>query len=304
VANRGTTRAAERCPGRKNEPVSALSDQFDRQGTSLDDLIDFTPEIKAEAIKVASRYKLGPIFTPPVVSRLDGPLGTLMLPSTTGGANWQGGSYDPETGILYIFSNTQIGAIGLVHAPDRSDMDYVEGAARASVAQRPSGTPADRAARTPAGGGEEGGSGLSVMGLPLVKPPWGRITAIDLNKGAIVWQVAHGETSDTVRNHPALKGLNIPRTGRMGRIGTLVTKTLVIAGEGGFFTTPSGQRGAMLRAYDKATGKDAGAVYMPAPQTGSPMTYMLNGRQYIVVAISGGIYSGELVAFRLPATRD
>jgi quinoprotein glucose dehydrogenase len=142
------------------------------------------------------------------------------------------------------------------------------------------------------------------MGLPLVKPPWGRITAIDLNKGAIVWQVAHGETSDTVRNHPALKGLNIPRTGRMGRIGTLVTKTLVIAGEGGFFTTPSGQRGAMLRAYDKATGKDAGAVYMPAPQTGSPMTYMLNGRQYIVVAISGGIYSGELVAFRLPATRD
>ena len=139
-----------------------------------------------------------------------------------------------------------------------------------------------------------------MLGLPLVKPPWGRITAIDLNRGTIAWQVAHGETPDAVRTNPALKGLSIPRTGRPGRIGTLVTKTLVIAGEGGFFTTPDGKRGAMFRAYDKATGRDAGAVYMPAPQTGSPMTYLLNGKQYIVVAISGGNYSGELVAFALP----
>jgi quinoprotein glucose dehydrogenase len=139
-----------------------------------------------------------------------------------------------------------------------------------------------------------------VQGLPLVKPPYGRITAIDLNKGEIVWQVAHGETPDNVRNHAALKGLTIPRTGRTGRIGTLVTKTLLVAGEGGFFTTPSGQRGAMLRAYDKSTGREVGEVFMPAPQTGSPMTYMLNGKQHIVVAISGGTYSGELLAFRLP----
>ena len=131
------------------------------------------------------------------------------------------------------------------------------------------------------GEGEASGRGLTVQGLPLVKPPWGRISAIDLGKGEIVWQVAHGETPDAVRNHPALKGLTIPRTGRSnGRIGTLVTKTLVIAGEPGFFTTPSGVRGAMLRAYDKATGAEVGAVYMPAPQTGSPMTYMLNGQQY------------------------
>ena len=139
------------------------------------------------------------------------------------------------------------------------------------------------------------------MGMPLVKPPWGRITAIDLNKGDIVWQIAHGETPDNVRNNPALKGLNIPRTGRPGRIGVLTTKTLLIAGEGGFFTTPNGQRGAMFRAYNKTTGKEVGAVYMPAPQTGSPMTYMLNGKQDIVVAVSGAGYSGELVAFRLPA---
>jgi len=138
------------------------------------------------------------------------------------------------------------------------------------------------------------------MGLPLFKPPYGRITAFDMNKGDIVWQIAHGETPEDVRNHPALKGLDIPRTGRIGRIGTLVTKTLVVAGEGGFFTTPNGQRGAMLRAYDKATGNELGSVYMPAPQSGTPMTYMLNGKQYIVLAISGGSYTAELVAFRLP----
>ena len=130
-----------------------------------------------------------------------------------------------------------------------------------------------------------------------MKPPWGRITATDLNKGEQVWQIAHGETPDNVRNHPALKGLKIPRTGRPGRIGVLVTKTLLIAGEGGFFTTPDGPRGAMLRAYDKATGNEVGAVYMPAPQSGSPITYMLNGKQYVVVPISGANYAAEFLAF-------
>ena len=155
------------------------------------------------------------------------------------------------------------------------------------------------------GGGEGGGPGVTVQGLPLLKPPYGTISATDLNKGEIVWQVAHGETPDAVRNHPALKGLNIPRTGprRTAASATLVTKTLVIAGEPGFATTPNGQRGAMLRAYDKATGAEVGAVYMPAPQTGSPMTYMLNGRQYLVVAVAGAQHSGELLAFRLPDAR-
>jgi quinoprotein glucose dehydrogenase len=152
----------------------------------------------------------------------------------------------------------------------------------------------------PATLGEGGDPGLNVRGLPLLKPPYGRITAINMDRGEIVWQVAHGETPDAVRNNPALQGLTIPRTGRAGIIGTLATKTLIIAGEAGYFTTPSGARGAMLRAYDKATGKEVGAVYMPAPQSGSPMTYMLNGRQYIVVAVSGGSYPGEYIAFRLP----
>ena len=138
-----------------------------------------------------------------------------------------------------------------------------------------------------------------MQGLPLIKPPYGRITAFDMDKGEIVWQVAHGETPDNIRNHPALKGLNIPRTGQIGVIGTLVTKTLVVAGERQVTTTAQG-RGAMLRAYDKATGKEVGAVWMPAPQSGSPMTYSLNGKQYIVVAVSGGNYSGEYIAFSVP----
>jgi quinoprotein glucose dehydrogenase len=136
----------------------------------------------------------------------------------------------------------------------------------------------------------------------MIKPPWAQITAIDLNKGEIVWQVPHGDTPDDVRAHPALQGLAIPRTGRIGRIGTLTTKTLLIAGEGGFATTPSGERGAMLRAYDKTTGEEVGAVYMPAPQTGSPMTYSVGDAQYIVVSIGGSSHPSELIAFRLPPT--
>jgi quinoprotein glucose dehydrogenase len=140
-----------------------------------------------------------------------------------------------------------------------------------------------------------------VNGLPLLKPPYGRITAFDMDKGEIAWQVAHGETPDNVRNHLALKGRTISRTGQPGLVGVLTTKSLVIAGEPMFTTTSSGARGAMLRAYEKATGKEVGAVYMPAPQSGSPMTYMLNGQQYVIVSISGRDFPGELVAFRLPS---
>jgi quinoprotein glucose dehydrogenase len=204
-----------------------------------------------------------------------------------GGTNWAGGSYDPETHIAYIPSQRITTALGLVPPkPGQSDMMYIAGSA----------------APTGGGGGEgEGpGRGLTVQGLPLLKPPYGSITAIDLNKGEILWHIAHGETPDNIRNHPALKGLNIPRTGRAGIFGSLVTKTLVIAGERGTFTTPSGQVGAMLRAYDKATGVERGAVYMPAGQTGTPMTYMLNGKQYIVLAIAGPGFPGELIAFKLP----
>jgi quinoprotein glucose dehydrogenase len=284
------------------QPFVTKPPAFERQGVSLDDLIDFTPQLHEEAVKLVSKYKIGPLFTPPVVSNADGPLATLMLPSNTGGANWEGGALDPATNILYIFSNTNPSALGLVPTdPKESDFGFKLGTARrAGESQTGAGGARGQGPAGPAAGGGEGrGNALQVEGLPLIKPPYGRITAIDLNKGDIVWQIAHGDTPDNIKNHPALKGLNIPRTGRQGRIGVLVTKTLLIAGEGGFAATPHG-RGAMLRAYDKATGQDIGAVYMPAPQTGSPMTYMLNGKQYIVLAISGQGFSGELIAYRLP----
>jgi quinoprotein glucose dehydrogenase len=316
------------------QPFVTKPPPFDRQGVAIDDLVDFTPELRAEAVKLVSRYKIGPIFTPPVVSKWEGPLATLMLPNATGGANWQGGAFDPETKMFYIFSNTTVTPLGLVKPEaGRSDFDWVQGTARnpnatpsptatttapnAGAASSGGGrgaTPALTEAGSPipqpaggggggggrGGGGGEGGGGLTIQGLPLIKPPYGRITALDMNKGTLAWQIAHGETPDNIKNHAALKGVTIPRTGRTGRIGVLVTKNLVIAGEGGFFTTPNGQRGAMLRAYDKATGQELGSVYMPAPQTGSPMTYLYNGKQYVVLAISGAGYSAELLAFKLP----
>ncbi|HWE52064.1 MAG TPA: pyrroloquinoline quinone-dependent dehydrogenase [Bryobacteraceae bacterium] len=273
------------------QPFPTKPPAYDDQGVTTDNLINFTPELRSEAEKLVAKYRIGPLFTPPSVSRVDGTLGTLISPGTLGGTNWPGGSYDPETHKLYVYSQSVIAPLGLIPPnPKQSDMNYIEGSA---AAVRTASAGGDR-------GGAEGGGALSVQGLPLIKPPYGRISAIDLDKGEIDWQIAHGETPDNIRNSPALKGINVPRTGRSGIIGVLTTKTLVIAGEAGVFTTPSGQRGAMLRAYDKQTGKEVGAVYMPAPQSGSPMTYEVNGRQYIVVAVSGGNYSGEFLAFRLP----
>ncbi len=281
------------------QPIPSKPPAFDNQGVFPDRLIDFTPELHDEALKIVSKYKTGPLFTPPTVSKADGPLATIVSPGALGGANWPGGSFDPDTHMLYVYSRTDISALGLVPTPGPtiSDMEYVQGTAGKEPRNgRPMGAPP-----APAPNPESGVPVLTVRGLPLLKPPYGRITAYNMDKGEIAWQVPHGETPDSVRNNPALAGLTIPRTGSSSLIGTLTTKTLVIAGEGINTTTPSGQRGAMLRAYDKATGKDAGAVYMPAPQTGSPMTYTLNGQQYIVIAIGGPGYPGELVAYRLPA---
>jgi quinoprotein glucose dehydrogenase len=279
-------------PGERTSPTQPFPTRppaFDLQGITPDDLIDFTPELHAEALHIVSRFRLGPLFTPPVVSSAEsGPRATLVVPYSTGGANWPGASYDPESKYIFVYSKTEVLQGALVRgALGGSDMDYVRGFATDTN------TTALTGRQTP----------LTVQGLPLIKPPYGRITAIDLSKGSIVWKIAHGETPDEIRNHPALKGLTIPRTGRVGRIGTLTTKSLLIAGEGGEFTLPDGRRGAMLRAYDKRSGADAGAIYMPAPQSGSPMTYSLDGTQYLVVAISSPTFPGELIAYKLPEPR-
>jgi quinoprotein glucose dehydrogenase len=324
------------------QPFPTKPKPFDLQGITENDLIDFTPELRAQALEVVKRYKMGPLFTPPVASTLDGPLATLQVPSDVGGGNWPGGSFDPETNRLYIHSHTSVYVSGLVPAtPQQSDMGYVGGQARAAgpgplaggaggagprgAGAGGAGPAAPRGASPgangafpggafPGGGGARGGGGLpppegagagrggtTVQGLPLVKPPYDRITAYDMNTGDMLWQKTHSSTPDDIKNNPALRGLNLPRLGQPGRtfVGTLTTKTLLIAGEGGVHTNEAGVRVALLRAYDKATGADLGAVEMPSKQTGSPMTYMIDGKQYIVLAVSGSD-GAEILAYALP----
>jgi len=288
-------------PGEKTSPTQPYPTKpppYDRQGFALDDVIDFTPELKAQALAIVSHYKIGPIFTPPVLSNASGPIGTLAFATAGGGTVWAGGSLDPETGIAYLYSRKSLANLAMVPSdPKTNDFRYIQGTATEGA--RTAGGAGGDATAAP-GGGEAPASTLSVQGLPIFKPPYGQISAIDMNKGEMLWQVPHGETPDVVRNHPALKGLNIPRTGRAGIIGTVVTKTLVFAGEAGTITMPDGKKGAYLRAYDKKTGKEVGAVPLPAGQTGSPMTYMLDGKQYIVLAVGAAGYPAEYIAYRLP----
>jgi len=290
------------------QPFPTKPAPFDRQGVAIEDLIDFTPALRAEAIDFVKRYKIGPLYTPPSLSNLDGPLATIQVPADTGGANWPGGSFDPETNRLFIHSHTIAYTAALVPAdPAVSDMGYIAGQARAGgtgVRGSVAAPTADPEAPPPAGGARggrgAGRGGLSVQGLPLIKPPYDRITAYDMNSGDILWQKTHSSTPDEIKNHPALRGLELPRLGQPGRtfIGTLTTKTLVIAGDGGVHRNESGERVALLRAYDKTSGADAGAVEMPAKQTGSPMTYQINDKQYLVLAVSG-IDGAELIAYTL-----
>ena len=289
-----------------------------------DDLIDFTPELRQQAIERAKSYKWGDTpFMPPILGNASGPLyGSVTVGTAT---NWPGGGYDPELHIAFAPAGNMPGTRSLVEPPGFSDIRYVSGmagepfrevlagrplrgrfprtAARAAEARAttpPPAAPAAGVVRGGAGGGA--GAGLNVQGLPMVKPPYGLLAAINLDRGELMWQTAHGDTPDAVRSHPALRGLTVPKTGQAGTsgVGLMVTKTMVVMGDPQVTTTPEHPRGAMLRAYDKTTGKEIGAIYMPAPQSGSPMTYSADGKQYIIVAVSGGNYSGEYIAFALP----
>jgi len=252
------------------QPIPVKPPSFARQGLNDDELIDFTPELKTKAREILSQYRYGDIYAPPSLAEADdGTFGSLFMPSQTGGANWPCGAADPESGSMYIFSKSDVGRMSMSSRPERSDMNYIN--LQLQNAPR-----------------------LSVDGLPLIKPPYGQIVALDLNEGEILWDAVHGETPDSIRNHPALAGIDIPRTGQGGRVGLLVTKTLVIAGDGGSYTNADGQQEALLRAYDKLTGALLGGLPMPAQQTGSPMTYAIDGVQYLAVSISGGDIPGRL----------
>ncbi len=309
-------------PGEKTSPTQPFPTKPPAYARNFlkvpDDLIDFTPELRVQALEVLKRYQVGTsLYAPPILGDVNGLLGAIGAGTAT---NWPGSAYDPETHTVYSqAANTGVQVRSLVAAPAGfSDIRYVSGTAgrqfqvvlgpgdccaadgsrRQAEARQPDPLPAAAGANTPAGGA----GGLTVQGLPLVKPPYGILSAINLDRGEIMWQVPHGDTPDYVRNHPALKGLNLPKTGQPGTsgVGLMVTKTLVVMGDAQITTPPGRPRGAMLRAYDKTTGQEVGAVWMPAPQTGSPMTYMVDGKQYVVVAVGGGNYSGEYLAFSLP----
>lgn len=252
------------------QPFPTRPAPFDRQGVTEDDLIDFTPELRREALEAVAEFRLSPnVYQPPSLAEApDGTRGTLSLPSATGGANWEGAALDPETGIIYIPSRTALSVLSVDKDPN-SDLDFS----------------AAFGVRVP-----------RVQGLDVIKPPYGRITAIDMNSGDHVWQVANADTPDNIANHPALEGLDIPRTGVPTRAGLVLTKTLLFAGEGG------GGPGASpwLRAHDKQTGEIVAEIELPNVQSGQPFTYEHEGKQYIALFVSGSGAPTELVAYSLP----
>lgn len=248
------------------QPMPTRPQAYTRQGLTENDLIDFTPELRLKALDLIKDLRFGPIFTPIVLNDPEnGYRGTVTLPRATGGANWESGAADPETGMIYV--STQVSAVveGMVPGTGDFTMDYMMITAET----------------------------LNIDGIPAIKPPYGQITAIDLNRGDIVWQIPNADTPEEIASHPALAGIDIGRTGRPNRVGLLATRTLLFSGEG-----VGGK--PVFRAHDKATGDILAEIDIPATQTGLPMSYMLDGVQYIVFAIGGPGNPAELIALRLP----
>ena len=259
------------------QPFPTKPPAFEIQGITDDDLIDFTPEIKKQALEIAHQYRMGPLFLPPSLwAAPDGTKGAFNVPGANGGANIPGGAaVDPETGILYVATERGHSVLSLIPGSERGKTIGGENSNMHYVSRGPGGI------RGP-------------QGLPLFKPPFGSIVAIDLNTGEHLWRVPDGDTPASVKNHPALKGVTLPVTGKETHANVLVTKSLLFYGEG---------RGAdpWLHALDKKTGKEVARVEIPATTNTAPMTYMHNGRQYIVLSVAGPEHPAELVALALPA---
>ena len=273
------------------QPFPTKPPPFDLQGITVDDLIDFTPELRAEALEAVESLVLGPIFTPPwpQSGEADGKQGTLTVPGGWGAGNWHTGAFDPETGIYYAVSHTMPNVFSLASTTDNPDATLAWASPRETYVPTP-----------------------RPHGLPITKPPYGRITALDLNRGELAWMAANG---DGPRNHPLLRDLDLPPLGIPNRPAPLVTKTLLFLGEGsdaiigtlrgeGSPSDPeqdqSWRWGKQFRAYDKATGDVIWETELPAGTTGGPMTYMHEGRQYLVVAVGARDEIPEWVALALP----
>ncbi|HEX4371302.1 MAG TPA: hypothetical protein VH019_08145 [Rhizomicrobium sp.] len=303
----------------KTQPIPTKPAPYARNFVTTNDLIDFTPELRAKAVDIIKKYyTMGPLFSPSLLGKKGGPYAVVNISTGGGGTNWPGAGFNPETHVVFApAANSGISLMGLVAPPPGlTDNRYLAGTegqpfringgpgfgsssdapkvsadqARldAIIAEHPEATEGPAPPR-------------NVDGLPLVKPPYGVVTAINLDTGDTLWQVPHGDTPDEVKNNPALRGLNIPKTGQNGNVGEVITKNLVVIGDPQISTQPGHPRGAFLRAYDQKTGQQVGAVWMPAAQSGSPMTYSYDGKQYIIVAVSGGNYSGDYIAYSLPS---
>ena len=247
------------------QPFPTRPAPFEYQGTSIDDLVDFTPEIRQLAVAAVDRFRLGPLFTPQMLA------GTIMRPSVGGGANWSGAAVDPETGVLYVPSVNAYSTIG-ISAPEPHEQQSTLNYIRRSLSAGP----------------------VMPRGLPLWKPPYSRMTAIDMNTGDHAWMTPTGN-GDRIRNHPMLRDLGLPPLGGdAGRTGSLLTRTLLIHA----LVAGGSDGGPRLVAYDKATGAELASLDLPGGALGAPMTYLLDGRQHIALTV-GGEVSG-LVAFRLP----
>jgi quinoprotein glucose dehydrogenase len=294
------------------QPIPAKPAPYDMQGFRESDLIDWTPELKAEALRVLNLYKHGTSpFEPPAERGVDGKAGSLQMPGNNGGSNWEGGCFDPETGMLYMWSSTQYNRRSMVHDDARSNMNYIdgggggEGAGAAGGGGRGGRGGRGAGSNPPGAAAAQGGdptaqAPTTAFGLQIVKPPYGRITAINMNTGEHVWMQAIGNTPDAIKNHPMLKGVTIPKTGRPGRLGTMVTKTLLWAGERGPLDTVDGSQVSWFRSYDKMTGEIVSELQIPANTTNVPMTYTANGKQYIVIAVAAPGHPAELLGLSLP----
>ena len=252
------------------QPFPTRPPPFEYQGVEIDDLVDFTPEIRAMAVEAVADFQLGPLFTPPLRSLDGGVQGTIQRPAIDGGANWGGAGVDPETGLLYVPSNNRFSVLHF-YTPDPAaggTMRYTQG---------------------PFGGGRQP---RMPQGLPLFKPPYSRMTAVDLNIGDTAWMQPNGD-GDRFGNHPRLRDLDLPPLGGDGRGGPLVTKTLLVSA----LTAGGSAGGPRLVARDKATGLIVGSVDLPSGAIGTPMTYLAGDRQYIALTIGGG---PRLVALALP----
>ena len=258
----------------RTQPFPTKPAPFARHGLTENDLIDFTPELRAKARELTRDFVFGPIFTPPSLIGPEGggKQGTIMVPGSWGAGNWNTGAFDPQTGYYYAFSHEipRMYRISRANAAD-AEMQYYS----------PNRDAPD------------------IDGLPVIKPPYGRIVAIDMNRGEHVWTAVNG---DGPRNHPLLKGLDLPPLGTASRPVALVTSTLLFIGDGSdlFGGTHPSMWGRKFRAYDKATGKVVWETELPSAATGGPMTFMVKGKQMIVVPVGSRDEPAEWVALGLP----